>query len=92
MGAIAAFTTILMVNGSPASLSVSDPLTGGLPNIPEAVKFTLGAVFGVAALVAETAKQKNAATVTFAATVLLILDKDMDSPRLIFYLLLSRKS
>src|ERR1017187_2820151 len=79
----------LIVNGSPASLSVSAPLTGMELNVPAAVKLILGAV---AALIPETARQKSEAAATLI-TILLVLNKDIDSPRcLMFSLLLIRKS
>jgi hypothetical protein len=37
MGTDAALATMLIVNGSPASLSVSSPLTGGAENVSDAV-------------------------------------------------------
>src|SRR5579871_2101844 len=43
MGTAAAFATITIVNGSPASFNVSFPLTAGFTNVPAAVYVTFGA-------------------------------------------------
>jgi hypothetical protein len=64
MGTEAALATMLMENGSPASFSESDPLSGGEANVPEAVMVTFGAVSGsVAPLNPETVNQDTATNV-----------------------------
>src|SRR5579862_1457111 len=71
MGAMAALTGMVMLNGSPASLKVSGPLTGGDANVPAAVNITVDAGFAPAtcARVSGAVKHTPAAATRLKKTI-----------------------